>query len=127
VNSLRNCEDCEAGAYIRCMYARGLIPVVPLFVMCIPTAFGQLPKRGEKCLPYPTLAQEIRQMRPADPELPRVRVRVIRVEFDSKDGLPPNSAFNRGTNHAHGLLRNVAAFFVPSELATQYGCTYKLT
>jgi hypothetical protein len=73
------------------MSTRGLIPVVPLFVVCIPTAFGQLPKRVEQCLPYPTLAQEIREMRPADPAPPRVRVRVIRVEFDSKDGLPANA------------------------------------
>lgn len=72
------------------MYARGLIRVVPLFVVCIPTAFGQLPKRVEKCLPDPTLAQEIREMRPADPAPPRVRVRVIRVEFDSKDDIPPD-------------------------------------
>jgi outer membrane protein assembly factor BamA len=72
------------------MYARGLIRVVPLFMVCIPTAFGQLPKRVEKCLPYPTLAQEIREMRPADPAPPRVRVRVIRVEFDSKDDIPPD-------------------------------------
>jgi hypothetical protein len=67
------------------MSARGLIPVVPLFVLCIPLAFGQLPKRVEKCLPYPTLAQEIRELRPRDPAPPRVKVRVIRVEFDSMD------------------------------------------
>src|SRR5271169_3644172 len=72
------------------MSARGLIRVVPLFVVCISTAFGQLPKRVEKCLPYPTLAQEIREMRPADPAPPRVSVRVIHVEFDSKDDIPPD-------------------------------------
>jgi outer membrane protein assembly factor BamA len=73
------------------MSARGLLPVVPLFVVCIPSVFGQLPKRVEKCLPYPTLAQEIREMQPADPVPPRVRVRVIRVEFDSKDGIPADA------------------------------------
>jgi hypothetical protein len=73
------------------MSARGLLPVIPLLVVCIPSAFGQLPKRVEKCLPYPTLAQEIREMQPADPEPPRVRVRVIRVEFDSQDGIPADA------------------------------------
>jgi outer membrane protein assembly factor BamA len=67
------------------MSVRGLLPVVPLFVVCIPSAFGQLPKRVEKCLPYPTLAQEIRELQPAPTQ---VRVHVIRVEFDSKDGIP---------------------------------------
>jgi outer membrane protein assembly factor BamA len=79
------------GAYIVCMSARGLIPLVPLFVLCIPSAFGQLPKRVERCLPYPTLAQEIREMQPADQVPPLVRVRVIRVEFDSKDNTPPDA------------------------------------
>jgi len=73
------------------MLARGFQRVVPLFVLCVPCAFGQLPKRVENCLPYPTLAQEIREMQPADPMPRRVRVRVIRVEFDSKDGIPTNA------------------------------------
>jgi len=73
------------------MSARGLLPVVLLLVVGIPSAFGQLPKRVEKCLPYPTLAQEIREMLPADPVSPQVRMRVIRVEFDSKDGIPANA------------------------------------
>ena len=73
------------------MSARGLPLVVLLFGVYIPSVFGQLPKRVEKCLPYPTLAQEIREMQPADPVSPQVRVRVIRVEFDSKDGIPANA------------------------------------
>jgi outer membrane protein assembly factor BamA len=73
------------------MSPRGLLRVVPLFVVCVSSASGQLPKRVEKCLPYPTLAQEIRDMRPADPVSPRVRVRVIRVEFDPKEGIPANA------------------------------------
>jgi outer membrane protein assembly factor BamA len=73
------------------MSARGLLLVVLLFGVCIPSVFGQLPKRVEKCLPYPTLAQEIREMQPADRVSPQVRVRVIRVEFDSKDGIPANA------------------------------------
>lgn len=70
------------------MSARGFLRVIPLFVVGIPCAFGQLPERVEKCLPYPTLAQEIRDMQPADPVPSRARVRVIRVEFDSRDGIP---------------------------------------
>lgn len=73
------------------MSARGLLWVVPLIVVYIPPAFGQLPKRVENCLPYPTLAQEIRELQPADPAPPRVRVHVVRVEFDSKDDIPPDA------------------------------------
>jgi outer membrane translocation and assembly module TamA len=67
------------------MIARRLLPVAFLFVAYTPCAFGQLPKRVEKCLPYPTLAQEIRQMQP---EPKRVRVHVIRVDFNSEGGIP---------------------------------------
>lgn len=81
-------EDCETRAYIACMWVRSSVTVVPLFIVYIPCAFGQLPKRVEKCLPYPTLGQEIREMQPTGPVAPQVRVRVIRVEFDSKDGVP---------------------------------------
>jgi outer membrane protein assembly factor BamA len=49
---------------------------------------GQLPKRVEKCLPYPTLAQEVRELQPAPPQ---VRVLVSRVEFDSNDGIPADA------------------------------------
>ncbi len=73
------------------MLARGLLPVVPLFVVCIPSAFGQLPKRVEKCLPYPTLAQEIRDMQPTDPVAPAVTVRVNHVEFDRHNGIPEDA------------------------------------
>jgi len=84
-------EDCETWAYISSMLGRGLLPVLPLMVMFVPPTFGQLPKRVEKCLPYPTLAQEIRDMQTSDPVPPRVRVRVIRVEFDSNDGIPADA------------------------------------
>ncbi len=70
------------------MSPRGLPAVITLFVVCIPPAFGQLPRRVEKCLPYPTLAQEIREMQPAPTQ---VRVHVIRVEFDSNDGIPADA------------------------------------
>jgi outer membrane protein assembly factor BamA len=70
------------------MFVRGLLPVAPLFLLCVPHAFGQLPKRLEKCLPYPTLAQEIREMQPAPT---RARVHIIRVDFDSNDGIPQDA------------------------------------
>jgi len=70
------------------MSPRWLLPVVPLFVVCITSAFGQLPKRLEKCLPYPTLAQEIREIQPAPT---RVRVHIIRVDFDSNGGIPADA------------------------------------
>ncbi len=59
--------------------------------LCFWLAFrvrSELPKRLEKCLPYPTLAQEIREMRPAPAQL---RVHVIRVDFDSNDGIPADA------------------------------------
>jgi len=37
------------------------------------------------------LAQEIRDMQTSDPVPPRVRVHVIRVEFDSNDGIPADA------------------------------------
>lgn len=70
------------------MSPRWSLAAISLFAVWIPSAFAQLPKRVEKCLPYPTLAQEIQDMRPADALPPRARVHVIRVEFDSKDGIP---------------------------------------
>lgn len=70
------------------MWVRILLTVAWLFTVCIPSAFGQLPRRVEKCLPYPTLAQEIRDMQP----VPRhVSIRVIRVEFDSSYSVPADA------------------------------------
>jgi hypothetical protein len=72
------------------MLTRRLLPVAPLLLGCVPSAFGQMPKRLEKCLPYPTLAQEIREREPA-PREHKVRVHVMRAEFDSNDGVPPDA------------------------------------
>ena len=47
-----------------------------------------MPKKLEKCLPYFTLAQEIREMQPAPAQ---VSVHVIRVDFDSNDGIPADA------------------------------------
>jgi len=70
------------------MLPRGLLPVAPLFLACLPCALGQLQKRLEKCLPYPTLAQEIREMQPAPAQ---VSVHVIRVDFDLNDDIPADA------------------------------------
>ena len=83
------------------MVARSLVPLASLFMACTPCAFGQLPKRLEKCLPYPTLAQEIREMQP---EVKRVRVHVIRVDFNSEDGIPTDAQ-----EETSAELRNRAA------------------
>ena len=74
------------------MLARRLLPLASLFMGCTPCAFGQLPKRLEKCLPYPTLAQEIREKQRAQQPVPtRVKVHVIRVDFHSDDGIPSDA------------------------------------
>jgi outer membrane translocation and assembly module TamA len=85
------------------MFVRCLPPVVPLLLLCVPYAFGQLPERLEKCLPYPTLAQEIREMQPVPAQ---VRVHVTRVEFDPNDGIPAD-----GQHEISAGLRN--RVFVP--------------
>ena len=89
IGGLGSLEDCETRAYISFMLERHLLPVAPVLVAWIPSAFGQLPKRLAKCLPYLTLAQEIRDMQPAPT---RVRVHVIRVDFDSNDGIPADAS-----------------------------------
>ena len=74
------------------MLARRLLPLASLLMGCTPCAFGQLPKRLEKCLPYPTLAQEIREKQRAQQPVPtRVKVHVIRVDFHSDDGIPSDA------------------------------------
>jgi hypothetical protein len=55
---------------------------------------AQLPKRLERCLPHPTLAQEIRDMRQEVrdrmfPE-PVVHVHVLQVKFDPDSKIPPD-------------------------------------
>jgi outer membrane translocation and assembly module TamA len=101
------------------MSVRGLLPVLLLLVVFIPPMFGQLPKRVEKCLPYPTLAQEIRDMQPSDPIPPRVRVRVIRVEFDSGDSVPADAREEISTElRSHIFERDANTAYV-SDLATE--------
>ena len=90
-NKWWNVEECETRAYSSCMLARSLLQVVPLLIACAPCAFAQLPKRVERCLPYPTLAQEIRDRQPVQPAPMRVRVHVIRIDFDPNDGIPADA------------------------------------
>jgi hypothetical protein len=53
-------------------------------------SIAQLPKRLERCLPNPTLAEEIRDMRrEVEPAPQKVTLHVVRVEFDPKSGIPP--------------------------------------
>lgn len=52
---------------------------------CAVPSWAQLPKRLERCLPNPSLAQEIEDMKqPA----PKVYVRVLRVEFEPDSKIP---------------------------------------
>lgn len=73
------------------MIARCLLLTGASFVACLPCASAQLPKRLEKCLPYPTLAQEIKAAQPAEPARTQVKVHVVRVEFDPNDGIPADA------------------------------------
>jgi hypothetical protein len=84
-------EPSETQAYIAYMSVRAMLPVVPLILLCISSAFGQLPKRVEKCLPYPTLAQEIRDVQSPAPVPSPVRVRVTSVDFAATDTIPQDA------------------------------------
>lgn len=58
---------------------------------CLSCASAQLPKRVEKCLPYPTLAQEISERQPAQAAKAQVKVHVVRVDFSPDDGIPADA------------------------------------
>src|SRR5215468_1308508 len=60
------------------MLLRRLLAVFAIPCLCLVSARSQLPKRLERCLPNPTLAQEIRDMKPPEPQ---VYVHVVQVEF----------------------------------------------
>ena len=89
-----------------------------MLLMCIPCAVGQLPKKLEKCLPYPTLAQEIREMQP-EPEPARVRAHVIRVVFDSNDGIPADAQEQISTELRSRVLRRYADIAYLTDLANE--------
>lgn len=73
------------------MIARCLLLAGSLFMACLSCASGQLPKRVEKCLPYPTLAQELKAAQPAEPAPTQVKVHVVRVDFSPDDGVPADA------------------------------------
>jgi outer membrane protein assembly factor BamA len=101
------------------MLVRGLLPVLALLVMFVPPTLGQLPKRVEKCLPYPTLAQEIRDMQTSAPVPPRVRVHLIRVEFDSNEGIPADAREEISTELRSHVFERDANTADLSELANE--------
>jgi len=65
---------------------RVLASFVILFLWAVPS-LAQLPKRLERCLPNPTLTQEIRDMR-REVEPKKITFHVARVVFDPKSGIP---------------------------------------
>src|SRR5882757_6186384 len=69
------------------MLSRRLLTGFVLLIWCAVPSFAQLPKRLERCLPNPTLAQEIRDMQ-KEVEPKKVTLNVARVEFDPKSGIP---------------------------------------
>src|SRR5438128_6777112 len=70
------------------MLSRRLLTGFVILVWSAAPSIAQLPKRLERCLPNPTLAQEIRDMqREVEPEPQKVTLHVVRVEFDPKSGI----------------------------------------
>lgn len=101
------------------MLARRFLPVCPLLAVFLPSAMGQLPKRVERCLPYPTLAQEIREMQTPDSEPPQVRVHVIRVEFNPEDGIPASIRGEISTQLRNQVFERYASTAYLKELAEE--------
>jgi outer membrane protein assembly factor BamA len=69
------------------MLSRRLLTGFVLLIWWAVPSFAQLPKRLERCLPNPTLAQEIRDMQ-KEVEPQKVTLHVARIEFDPKSGIP---------------------------------------
>ena len=68
------------------MPAKDLISLAAFWVLFAAPAIAELPGRVEKCLPYPTRAQDMVEMYPEPPEV-KVNVRVIGVEVDAASGI----------------------------------------
>ena len=85
-------------AYIQAMSARGVLPILVLTaagtVFCAPASRAQLPERVERCLPYPTYAQEVEAMF-SKPELNKASTRRVvvidSVDFDGPITLPESA------------------------------------
>jgi outer membrane protein assembly factor BamA len=74
------------------VYSR-FVPLALLQIFLWPRILcAQLPERLERCLPYPTLAQEIRAMKeetePTEPQPPEIKRTVISVKFSPETHLP---------------------------------------
>lgn len=77
------------------MGSRGILPILALassgILFCAPAVHAQLPERVERCLPYPTYAQEVDAMYPKTwPKkgAPRKVVVIDSVDFDGPITLP---------------------------------------
>jgi hypothetical protein len=100
------------------MLARCCLPVLFLFLV-ITSATGQLPNRVERCLPWPTLAQEIREMRAPESEPPEVSVHVVRVESHPEDGIPASVRGEISTQLRSQVLERYASTVHLKELADE--------
>jgi len=84
------------------MLSRRLLTSFVLLIWCAVPSIGQLPKRLERCLPNPTLAQEIRDMQ-KEVEPQKITLTIVSVEFDEKSAIPAdlqdeiNAELRRGT------------------------------
>jgi outer membrane translocation and assembly module TamA len=101
------------------MLALRFLPILSLLVVFLPSAMGQLPKRVERCLPYPTLVQEIREMQAPEAELPRVSVHVVRVEFNPEDGIPASVRGEISTQLRSQVFERHASTAYLKELAAE--------
>ena len=75
-----------------CVYLR-FVPLALLQIFLWPRILcAQLPERLERCLPYPTFAQEIRAMKeetePTQEQPPEIKRTIISVKFDPETHLP---------------------------------------
>ena len=75
------------------MHGRLTLWLVSAGVICAmvspPVIHAQLPPRLEKCLPYPTFAEEIRAMQEVGEEIvPRLKIRIDDVTFEGATPLP---------------------------------------
>ena len=98
------------------MVARCLFLAGSLLMAWCPCASAQLPKRLEKCLPYPTLAQEIRERQTAPT---RVKAHVVRVEFDPDEGIPADAREEIATGLQSPVFRQDADSAYLNDLADE--------
>jgi len=71
------------------MLSRRLLTSFATLLSCALPSVAQLPKRLERCLPNPTLAQEIRDMQQeVEPKPQEITLHVARVDFDPKSSIP---------------------------------------